>query len=129
MIVHISSSMFIIFFLQENTSQFFEKYKLSGKTNKIVLSTQSIQSTLRGFQVVHTFLVRDFHGFSYGRVPKVPRIKFHGLRAFGAFGTKSKGDQNKNKVVFKPPQPPQLPPLPQKTKVKRDAKILVKIND
>jgi len=22
--------------------------------------------------VVHTFLVRDFHGFSYGRVPRVP---------------------------------------------------------
>jgi len=24
--------------------------------------------------VVHTFLVRDFHGFSYGRVPRVPWV-------------------------------------------------------
>ena len=61
----------------------------------------------------------DFPGFSYGRVPrvlwvpKVPRRKFHGLRAFGAFGTKSKGDQNKNKFDSKPSELPELPELPQ----------------
>ena len=63
--------MFILFFLRENTSQFFEKYKLSGKTNKIVLSTRSIQNTKKGFQVVH---IVPNQGFQL-RAPNLPKGK------------------------------------------------------
>ena len=58
-----------------------------------------------------------FPGFLW--VPKVPRRKFHGLRAFGAFGTKSKGDQNKNKVGFKPSELPELPHTKKKENFKK----------